>query len=253
MKKYAEKPSSELKRLIEIANLVPLKPESLPNFKYLTAKFYFEKTGKVFPQTQFSLHHRLDVSVFPTREEQQAHRKSQENAFEEVKKITRKYPPLYRYIFDTNAETAYTIDSKPDWFQQILRYEYILSIQKILVHAAIDCTVFTEEFGIEKFAKGSFKGHIEIYLPAEYIIENGRLHFVLADITKTLEGIDVRRLKMCKECESVFWAYRLDARYCSNECGNLKRVKEFQKKAKAKDIKKRKEREEWKSKDFSKK
>ncbi len=174
-------------------------------------------------------------------------------ALKEIRRITKKFPPLYHYVFEETEETEYTIDGKPNLFQQLHRYDNVLSIQKILIDIAISSTVFSNKFGMKRFEKMSFEGNTEILFPADYRIENGKLHFVLADITKTLEGIDARRLKWCKECRSIFWAYRLDARCCSDKCGNLFRVKESQRKKAEKEKLEKEKRQKFLNQDFGKK
>lgn len=252
MREKAEKPSEDLLKLIEFANLAPLKP-TLPSSKFLIAKIYFEKAGKVFPQVQFDLHHSLDNSLRPNREEFEAHKEAEKEAFEEIKKITKKYPSLYHYVFDENEETIFNIHGQPLRFQQQLRYDGVLTIQKLLIKIAIHCTVFIERFGLKEFAQNSYPTLGEFVFPFEYQIKNGKLHFEITHITKTLEGIDARRLRFCKVCKKIFWAYRLDAKYCFDKCGNLFRVKKSLAEKAEKEKLKKEIREKQKNQNFSKK
>lgn len=252
MREKAEKPSEDLLKLIELANLAPCKP-TLPSSRFLIAKIYYEKTGKVFPKVQFDLNHSLDNSLFPTEKEVRAHFEAENKALEEIKKITKKYPSLYRYVFDETEETIFNIHGQPSRFQQQLRYDGVLTIQELLVEIAIHCTVFIEEFGLEEFSQNSYPTSGEFVFPFEYQIKNGKLRFEITHITKTLESIDARRLRFCKVCKKIFWAYRLDAKYCSDKCGNLFRVKKSLAEKAEKEKLKKEMREKQKNQNFSKK
>lgn len=42
-----------------------------------------------------------------------------------------------------------------------------------------------------------------------------------------VEGTDLRRLKKCLQCSSIFWAYRLNTIFCSNKCSNFYHQREI--------------------------
>lgn len=248
MGKKVEKPSDDLLKLIELANLAPLKP-TLPDSHFIIAKLYFEKTGKLYPQVQFDIHHSLDNSLLPNEQDVRTHFEAQKDALEEIRKTTKKFPRLYHYVFDETEETQCTIHGQPSRFQQLTRYDSILLIQDLLIKIAIHSTVFIEGLGLEEFTRNSFSTASEFIFPIKWRIKGGKLRFEITHITKTLEGIDARRLRFCEVCQSVFWAYRLDAKYCSEKCGNRFRVN----KSIAKKEKRAQERREFLNQNFSKK
>lgn len=55
------------------------------------------------------------------------------------------------------------------------------------------------------------------------------LRFHLSPIVEALDGKDVSRIRICKTCDKVFWAYRYNADYCSRKCGNVFRNREYRK------------------------
>jgi hypothetical protein len=46
-----------------------------------------------------------------------------------------------------------------------------------------------------------------------------------------IDGIDVRRIRLCEVCENLFWAKRLDQVFCSKACSGLQRVQRWREKS----------------------
>jgi hypothetical protein len=252
-RKKVEKPSDELLKLIELANLAPRKPKPLPSYEFLVSQIYFEKTGKTYPKIDFDLHYSLDNSLRPSREEFEVHQKAEEEALEKIKKITKKYPALYHYVFDETEETEYNTLGQPSRFQLIDKYGGVLAIQRLVISLAIHITVFVEGFGLKEFAQMPYKRFSDEIFPIKYQFKDGKLKFEITQITNTLENIDFRRLRFCGVCRSVFWAYRLNAKYCDDICGNRFRVEKANAKKAEKERKRKEERENFKNQNFSKK
>ena len=52
------------------------------------------------------------------------------------------------------------------------------------------------------------------------------LHFEFSPIADILNGVDIDRIRICKNCDLLFWAGRYNAEYCSVRCGNAWRNRE---------------------------
>jgi hypothetical protein len=55
------------------------------------------------------------------------------------------------------------------------------------------------------------------------------LRFDLSPIVEALDGTDISRIRICKTCDKLFWAYRYNADYCRRKCGNAFRNREYRK------------------------
>ncbi len=57
------------------------------------------------------------------------------------------------------------------------------------------------------------------------IDKDGNVHFELNDYAKSLEGVNISRLRLCEYCQKVFWANRKDAFTCSPKHARNRRMR----------------------------
>lgn len=260
-RKKAEKPSEELLKLIDLANLAPPK-QPLPNSDFLIAKLYYEKTGKLLVRNMFGWHYIIDESIIPTSEQIQTQFEIEKQVLEEIKQLTKKFPLFYNYVFNETGKTEYNIaitektereiKGQAVIVRRLTKYDSILLIQKILRDIALCSTILGEDGEFNDF-NFELPGYLDFIIPVRWQIIEGRLEFEITHITEPLKGIDVRRLKICRVCYFAFWAYRLDKKYCDDKCGNLFRVEKSNAKKAEKESKRKEEREKFKNQIFSKK
>jgi hypothetical protein len=55
----------------------------------------------------------------------------------------------------------------------------------------------------------------------------GRAHFTMHESLTVLEGVDVARIRRCRNCGNLFWAGRIDKPTCSVACGNAYRQRKW--------------------------
>jgi hypothetical protein len=78
------------------------------------------------------------------------------------------------------------------------------------------CTAFDCEYWKGKafyFAQGTYNIPQNLY----FRIVKNRIVFAPAAIVGILQGVDVRRLKLCPICDQVFWEKRLNSKTCGNK------------------------------------
>ncbi|MBA3335407.1 MAG: hypothetical protein H0T08_07340 [Acidobacteria bacterium] len=66
--------------------------------------------------------------------------------------------------------------------------------------------------------------------------ENYRGNLSLGVFSDVIEDTDFRRLKKCIVCSDIFWAYRLNTKFCQKKCSNQYHQKEIIKDPKRKDV-----------------
>ncbi|MBA2493945.1 MAG: hypothetical protein H0V31_04530 [Acidobacteria bacterium] len=65
---------------------------------------------------------------------------------------------------------------------------------------------------------------------------NYRGNLSLSVFSDVIEGTDFRRLKKCIVCSNIFWAYRLNTKFCQKKCSNQYHQKEIIKNPKRKNV-----------------
>jgi hypothetical protein len=60
---------------------------------------------------------------------------------------------------------------------------------------------------------------------------NGTARIQKSLFAEAVDGIDVRRIRLCEACEKLFWAGRLDQIFCSKTCSGLKRIQRWREKS----------------------
>jgi hypothetical protein len=59
------------------------------------------------------------------------------------------------------------------------------------------------------------------------INDQGKLTFILPELVDILEGVEASRIKICRICENIYWAGRIDQPTCSKKCGQTLRVRRW--------------------------
>ena len=71
-----------------------------------------------------------------------------------------------------------------------------------------------------------------IQLQTEVRIEaDGTARLQKSLFADAIDGIDVRRIRLCGVCETLFWAKRLDQIFCSKACSGLQRIQRWREKS----------------------
>lgn len=61
-------------------------------------------------------------------------------------------------------------------------------------------------------------------------VVEGKITFQTTDIIRLLEGLESSRLRLCKVCNNIFWAFRRDAQGCSVQCNQTYRTRKWREK-----------------------
>ncbi len=68
------------------------------------------------------------------------------------------------------------------------------------------------------YAKERRNPDIPLFIAAPTFNADFALDFESTYLARVLKGIDARRLKNCEKCSHVFWAYKLNQKYCDDVC-----------------------------------
>ncbi len=63
-----------------------------------------------------------------------------------------------------------------------------------------------------------------------FTIVEGKISFRLTEIISLLDGLEADRLRICKICNNIFWAFRKDAQGCSVQCNQTHRTRKWREK-----------------------
>lgn len=77
--------------------------------------------------------------------------------------------------------------------------------------------------GLPKRLFDSVKGFLSVS-----VNENHRGIVSFGSLLHVIQGTDFRRLRNCVVCSSIFWAYRLNAKFCSKKCSNVHHQRLYQ-------------------------
>lgn len=64
----------------------------------------------------------------------------------------------------------------------------------------------------------------------QFSIVEGKISFQLTEIISLLDGLEADRLRICKICNNIFWAFRKDAQGCSVQCNQTYRTRKWREK-----------------------
>lgn len=223
-KKIAECPDV-LSELIEIANLVPN--------GYLTdANTLISLFGGIEPD--------MAKNPPPTWEEIQQYDKAQIDALTQIKHEAKEFPRFYEFLFGNfpykNQEVRRFFCFRPllpyPHIEDLLEnYNEALRLRNLLRATAADCQRYVKQKISPTLTANHFlsqRNSRKSFLPRLSFTQDGKINFQDDLFIKTLQGVDLTRLRICPICKDVFWAKRSEASTCSKKrCSNQFHQRQF--------------------------
>lgn len=199
------KANQELKNLLEIINFVP--PDvDLPNAKEILLKAFEEKTSR--QMTDEDMENFKSDSDFT-------------NSVQKTVRILRgelsEYRELNSYIFENHY------DELIDEFEILDRYKDFIYYRQKIRFVAQEASYF-QKTGRRKISVSSVY-QPELFTTSFEIGKDGKITFQTDKVIRALEGIDIKRLRICEVCNRIFWANRLEKIGCSDKCNQTLRTR----------------------------
>lgn len=182
-------PPKPILNLINLVNLAPMNIE-FP-FEEDLIEMFEQKTGKILQDSREYFWDFLQPAV---------------------KKICEPYPKLLKHIDRHNApENDFTIDVSSEYFMFL---DDRVDIRN-LIETAQDALKTGRSSVVTDSRPGSN------FMISVSVSDEGKFEVFSRSFLQAIDGVDAKRLKMCPICDAVFWAYRLNQKWCSKKCSNF--------------------------------
>ena len=214
----ANKPPPALSELIEMMRYVPA-DYLLPAADEVLENVFLENNGSAATadfilQSAFNESERLNYEYVPGNELIGSF-SAVSDALEAIRQMLQTdCPLLVENILPKSGsfeETFWTWSRYQDYVQ--LRREFLMVLSRL------------EEFRPYNFDKEKIPFYTASHLPAVSTTfdfdENRRITFQSNFLIGALEGADPNRLRQCNVCRRVFWAFRLNTKFCEKKCADI--------------------------------
>lgn len=214
------KPSSLLKELIDLVNLVP------PRTKMPSKEEIFVECGLATIQRQEAEGKELDV----------VHYRRLFNAGQRIRAIIAPYPELTE-ILEGRKKSVFFFSQSPLTIHY--QYKIFLSYRDLLRRVAEGVTMlkthgYTEDLS-QVLGKNTYTDQIffddDDFAMTGFFsltVEEGKFSFWIPPFIQAFSPEqEAERLSICPNCERIYWKYRANAQTCSKECSGEYRFKKW--------------------------
>lgn len=218
-KRTGNKPSNGLIELVEKVNLVP--PDfNFPKVDKLLEEIFFENTGTTAGASWIlqNAHYEKEFRASFKSESDVPKGSSMGcldavyHTYDKIAAQLRQYPLLFEAIFNRGDDDS-PVELFP--YQRLVEYDHL---RRDFLSIVYSLKGFQEyRFDKEKMpfpTRHCLQGTAVIF----DVDEKARIDFQNGPLTGVLQGVDARRLRQCDVCQKVFWAYRLNQKWCSTTC-----------------------------------
>lgn len=197
--------NEELRTLLEIINFVPPGID-LPDAKEILSKSFEEKTNRQMTDEDMK-DFRPDSDFI--------------SSVQKTMRILRdklgEYRELNSYIFENHY------DELIDEFEILDRYNDFIYYRRKLRFVAQEASYYQKTERRRISVSSVYQP--ELFTTSFEIGKDGRITFQNDKVIKALEGIDIKRLRICEVCNRIFWANRLEKLGCSDRCNQTLRTR----------------------------
>jgi len=137
---------------------------------------------------------------------------------------------VQRYIWQNDREELYWPLRRYEGLVELQkRFDFLLSLTEVLMELETDLSIQIET---PKSASNWFAPFPPRSIRLD-VSPEGHIQLAKDEIAAAFEGVDMRRIRRCVDCQNIYWLGRSDQKCCSDECHGRLRVRRWREKRKA--------------------